>query len=649
MSLDPLADFDAEIIQFLQSVGVSPDLIQLSTPPEREYGERATNVAFRLARERGQAPRQIAEQIAGQFSANRYRFIARVEAAGAGFINVYLNYAAFIPHLVGAVREAGALYGHRPGSASQRVVVEHTSVNPNKEWHIGHVRNAVMGDVVARLLRLAGNEVQIQNYVDDTGLQAAAAVVGLRDFPEQQQPAEKYDHYVGRHYVKINAELGAEKELRARLDEIERGAAAEQEERRSIEARLENVERLKKAVMQTMHALEEGEYHATIERILNAQLETAYRLGAYYDLLAWESHIVQSHTFDEAMERLGESPKVYSATHGHYEGALVIEMRPATRGGEEPKSEVLIRRTGIPTYIAKDIAYHMWKFRLLPDRLCYVHYSTQPNGEELWSTALEGGSRPDDPPERIINVIAVNQSQAQDTVKEALRVAGFAHAADELVHLAYGLVSTREGKISGRKGTAVAGDNVINEAVRVAYERVKEKRSQDLADDEMQTIAEAVGVGALRYFMVQYNPLTDIVFDVGDVVSYDGNTGLYVQYALVRMFAILRKAQTEQGLTDQMIDEADAALLQHEQEKRLAHHLALFPAVVADASRTLSVNLVAEFAFDLATIFSQFYRDCPVLIAEPALRNARLLLVRTVRDVLSNVCNTLGVPVIERL
>ncbi|HZS93791.1 MAG TPA: DALR anticodon-binding domain-containing protein, partial [Chloroflexota bacterium] len=157
------------------------------------------------------------------------------------------------------------------------------------------------------------------------------------------------------------------------------------------------------------------------------------------------------------------------------------------------------------------------------------------------------------------------------------------------------------------------------------------------------------GVGAVRYFMVQYNPTRDIVFDVGDVVSYDGNTGLYIQYALVRMFAILRRARAEIGIEDEEIDQADTSLLQHEQERRLIFHLATYPQLVADASRTLAVNLVAEFAYELATTFSQFYRDCSVLSAEPALRAARLQLVRTTRDVLVNACNVLGVPVIERL
>jgi arginyl-tRNA synthetase len=314
---------------------------------------------------------------------------------------------------------------------------------------------------------------------------------------------------------------------------------------------------------------------------------------------------------------------------------------------------VLIRSSGLPTYVAKDIVYHMWKFQVVPDALRYVRYTVQPNGTVLASTALHGDTRDRPSPNRVINMIAVDQTAAQEAVKEGLRAAGFAAAAEKLVHLPYGLVSTTEGKLSGRKGTAASGDSVIDEAVGVALERVREKQSQEMNEDEMREIAEAVGVGSVRYFMVQYNPLRDIVFDVADVVSYDGNTALYVQYALVRMFAILRRAATapggHPGIEEEEIDAADSTLLGHEQERRLAFHLAQYPELLSAAARTLSVNLVAEYAFDLATIFNQFYRDCGVLNADPPLRAARLLLVRTVRDVLAGACGILGIPVIERL
>lgn len=652
MTSDPLADFDAEILRFLERAGVSPDLVQLSTPPEREFGERATNVAFRLAKERRRAPKQIAEEIAASFGPGEYRFIDRVEPAGAGFINIFLKYDTFVLHVIESVEAAGEMFGRRPGARCSRIVVEHTSVNPNKEWHVGHLRNAVLGDVVSRILRLAGNDVQVQNYIDDTGLQAAMSVVGLLDFPEPERPGEKFDHYAGRSYVKVASELAAEPALKKRLEELEANpepaAGGAPDELTRIRARLDNIKRLQARTMAVMHQLEQGEHRDVVRRILNAQLITAYHLDVFYNLLTWESNLVESHLFQDAMERISESPRVFTATEGRYAGAFVIQMGEAAEG-EEAKAEVLIRSNGLPTYVGKDIAYHMWKFHVIPDRLCYFPYQVQPNGETLWSTGLHGEKGGEEAPQRLINIIAVDQAQAQATVKEALRVAGFERDAEELFHLAYGLVMSPEGKLSGRKGTALSADQVIAEAIRVAHERVTEKRSQELDADEMARIAEAVGIGAVRYFMVRSNPLRDIIFDVADVVSYDGNTGLYIQYALVRMFAILRRAADDRGVSAQEIDGADTTLLAHEQERRLIYHLTLFPGVIADAARTLGVNLAAEYAFDLATIFNQFYRDCTVLDAEPGLRNARLRLVRAVRDVLIDACGVLGVPTIERL
>ncbi|GAC1446119.1 MAG: arginine--tRNA ligase [Chloroflexota bacterium] len=651
MSIDPLSEFDREILSFLEAAGVPPEAAQLSVPAEREFGERGTNAAFRLARERRQAPTHIADEIASTFRSEDHHFIAAVESAGRGFINFRLNYDRFIPHVIAAIREAGPLFGRRE-LAVERVVVEHTSVNPNKEWHIGHVRNAVLGDVVTRVLRLAGHTVQVQNYIDDTGLQAAQAVYALLAFPEEPIPGEKFDHLAGRAYVKIAAELGAARDLEARmltLQSSDTRSSVQESEMESARFRLENIGKLQRSVIATMHALEKGDHHDTLESIVNAQLLTAFRLGAYYDLLNWESHLVQSQTFERAMAALGTSPKVYRATEGRYAGATVIETGDDPTDGEERKCEVLIRSNGIPTYVGKDIAYHMWKFGVLPDRLRYVGYTLQPHGSELWSTALVGDEWQAPPPNWVINVIAVDQTQAQEAVKEGLRAGGFAEAADHLTHLGYGLVTTAEGRISGRKGTSVSGDSVINEAVRVALDRVREKRSQDLTDADMESIAESVGIGAIRYFMVAYNPLRDIVFDVKDVVSYDGNTGLYVQYALVRMHAILRRAQSDYSVDQSTIENADASLLQHDQEKRLIYHLVQYPELIATVSRTLAVNLLAEYAFDLATIFNGFYRDCGVLNARDDVRGARLLLVQTVRDVLVNVANLLGVPVIERL
>lgn len=643
---DPLQDFDREALDFLASSGVDADSVRLEVPKRPEHGERSVNV-FALAKQRGQNPATLASKIAGKFRPDQHRFIGGVQAVG-GFINFRLKYEQFVPHVVHTVTAASETYGHgnEPPAA---VVVEHSSVNPNKEWHIGHVRNAVLGDTVARILRLAGNEVEVQNYIDDTGLQAATSVFALRNFPEPQRPGEKYDHFVGRLYVKISHEFAEKAGLKRRVEQlVAAGRSEDDPEVAGAIARLENIQgRLEPGTVRVMHEIEAGKHNDVIDAVLQAQLETPFRLGIYYDLLNWESHLVQSHMFDAAMQLVERSPHSAHPTEGRYAGAFVIYTGGTTSEGEE-KAEVLIRKNGIPTYVGKDIAYHMWKLRLVPDRLRYVVYLQEPDGTVLWSTSLQGESRPETAPDRVINIIAVNQSQPQEAVKHGIRAAGFERDAEKLFHLAYGLVKTKEGMLSGRKGTAAAGDDVIQAAVDAALERIREKQSQDLSDAEMTEIAEAVGVGAVRYFMVQYNPLREIVFDVADVVSFDGNTGLYIQYALVRMFAILRKAE-EAGIAESEIGGADATLLQHEQERRLAFHLAKWPDTVATAARTLAVNLVAEWAHECATLFSQFYRDCGVLNAEQGLRESRLLMVRTVRDSLAHACGVLGVPVIERL
>lgn len=643
---DPLADFDAEILAFLEARGLDGTAVRLAVPKRPEHGERAANI-FAAARDRGRAPAELAAEIAAAFDPSSYSFIGAVEAV-AGFVNFRLQFERFVPHVLQSVNAAGTTFGRRHGPAL-RAIVEHSSVNPNKEWHIGHVRNAVLGDVVARVLRLAGHEVEVQNYIDDTGLQAATSVFALLNFPEPRDNGEKYDHYAGRLYVKISREFAEE----ARLKEQLAGAGDERDPARaSAAARLQNIQRrLQPGTVRVMHEIEAGDHVAIINDVVQAQLETPFRLGIWYDLLNWESHLVQSHLFGTAMDLLERSDCADRPDEGRYAGAFVIHTGGTTTEGDE-KAEVLIRSNGIPTYVGKDIAYHMWKLRLVPDPLSYIVFLQQPDGSLLWSTSLEGEYRPAERPDRVINIIAVNQSQPQEAVKLGLQAAGFEEEAGKLFHLAYGLVKTREGMLSGRKGTTAAADDVIQATVDAALERMKEKLAGEggapADDNELRATAEALGVGAVRYFMVQYNPLREIVFDLNDVVSFDGNTGLYLQYALARLHSILRKA-AEAGSTTDAVDAADASLLQHEQERRLAFHLAQWPDTVATAARTLAVNLVAEWAYDLATIFSQFYRDCRVLNAEPQLRDARLLLVRTVRDALTHACAVLGVPAIERL
>ncbi len=589
-------------------------------------GEASTNLAFLLSRERGAAPRQVAESLVEPFEPAQFRFIDRIEVAGAGFINFFLNYEEFLPFAVEAIEASSAEFGRPADLTRLRILIEHTAVNPNKEWHVGHLRNAVIGDVLVRAARLAGHDVEVQNYIDDTGRQVAEAIYALERYgASSASDCQKYDQYVGSYYVRVNAEL-AEASEGSRHQELDAG------------------------ITRTLHELESGAHRGQVERIVRAQLETAKRLGAEYDLLVWESDIVQARLLDEALESLKRSPRVYVPTEGEYLGALVIEVPPGS-GSEEESDEkllrVLVRSNGLPTYTGKDMAYMMWKFGLLKERLRRCIWDTGAPGP-VWTTCPDGDVFDPRPPDRVINVVGEHQALQQQTVLEGLAAAGFEDEARRAEHFSYGMVREKTGRIQGRRGSGASADEILDEALEVAVQRVNEKQS-DTEAAERRAVAEAIAVGAVRYLMVQYSPPKPIVFDMHDVVSFEGNTGLYIQYALVRMNAVLRRATKDLGLGSEDIRGGDLALLQSEPERRLVLKLARFPHAVESTLRTLGVNLVAEYAHELAAEFSQFYRDCPILSAPEELRLARLRLVTATRRVLTNVAGVIGIPVVDYL
>ncbi len=634
--IDPFYDFQREIHEFLRQEGVPLHLINVAPPPETGFGELAFP-AFPLAKEWRKSPRQIAEQIASAFEKDRFEYVERVEAAGAGFLNFYLRFETFTPHALQSIKSEGALFGRPADVPQERLLVEHTSVNPNKEWHVGHLRNAVLGDTLVKLAELAGHDVEVQNYIDDTGRQAAEAIYAVDRYEEIPQPNEKYDQFVGRLYVRINAELTGEPQAG--------GGSQKPAEARNLE--------IQQGIDAVLHAMEAGSYRRSIEAIVRAQLETAWRIGAKYNLLVWESDILRAHLLTEALETLKKSSRVSLPSDGEYKGALVIALTRESAGKQSPKDQdptlrVLVRSNGIPTYTGKDVAYMMWKFGLLKSELRECEWETNEDGTPLFTTCPDG--RPFAPrrADRVVNVVAEHQALQQQTVIQALEAAGYEAEAARAVHLSYGMVREREGRISGRKGSGASADDVIAQAVAVARERLEEKRV-DIPEEERAGIAEAIAVGALRYLMVQYSPIKPITFDIRDVVSFEGNTGLYLQYALVRVRAILRRAAEEGKNAGDLQPASQSQLLIHPSERALILQLSLLPRTVADALRTLGINLVAEYANGLASAFSQFYRDCPVLTAEGSLRDARLELVASTQTVLANAMDVIGIPLVERL
>jgi arginyl-tRNA synthetase len=645
MTADPFRDFELACTRLISAhVEVPPDAA-VSVPPRREFGDLSSNVAFLLAKPMRKAPRQIAQELQAAIDPSGEPLVDHLEVAGPGHLNFFLDQAAYAAHVLASVQRLGAAFGPTKTDEPLRVLVEHTSVNPNKEWHIGHARNCVLGDVVARMYRAAGHDVEVQNYIDDTGKQASDSIYAMQYFDATAPEDVKLDHYVGEQYVKLHAILGREDDARAELAALAEGDPAAE----ALMGELERIDSIKVGIVELMHDVEAGKYVGDVSRLLDAQLKTAWSLGVSYDLLSWEGDVVRSGLFDEAMTKIKASPYVYLAEEGKKAGCWVINMTDFWEGGKSDDDDVLekvlVRTNGLPTYEGKDIAYQMWKFGLLERDMRYRVYAEQPDGRTLYTTWREGEGRPDRKTDRVINVIDNRQSYAQAAVYTALRVTGHEKEYRNSLHMAYGVVYLRSGHMSGRKGIGISADEVIESTREEAYRRTLEKRSGELDEPQMRAIAEAVARSSVRYCMIQYNPLKEILFDIDQVLSLDGNTSSYLQYALVRTESLGRRA-AEAGIDMAALwsapGELDLSDLTDE-EIDLVKAVARYPVLFDRALENLAPHFVTDYAFELASLFTQFYHKCSVLKAEtPELVQRRLALTWAVNQVLSNVFDLLG-------
>ncbi|HEU5342324.1 arginine--tRNA ligase [Edaphobacter sp.] len=635
----------ARIQAILQAkYGVELTNLAVEQPPSVALGELALPVAFELAKRLRKAPRAIAGELAAELAASLPDGVTGVEVAGAGYLNVRLDRAA-------AARNIAADRHADIGGPGFRLV-EHTSINPNKAAHIGHLRNAILGDTFQRLLRRdsykSGFEVGVQNYIDNTGVQVADVVVGLV-------------HLEGKNLESTRArlaELAAKNEridfycwdLYARVSQWYTADAAQAAARKQIR-------------LDTLHALEAGG-NETAEMaelistaVLRRHLETMERLGIEYDFLPRESEILSLHFWDAARTLMIEKGVLYEETEGKNKGCWVMRRAgaDAEQGADGPDEDakVIVRSNGTVTYVGKDIAYHLWKFGLLPGKdFGYERFREYPSHTCWVSTA--DTSRHERPTfghaDAIYNVIDSRQNDPQTQVIQALRGMGFTEAADHYTHFSYEMValtprcaldmgyevSEEDRKrayieVSGRKGFGVKADDLLDKLIAAAKAEVDE-RHPELTDAERETIARQIGVGALRYFMLRFTRNTVIAFDFKDALSFEGETGPYVQYAIVRAANILRKA----GATEAEVVAAFAAIpgdalgaiLTSEEGSSLwetwllASKLSL---VIEQCLTTSEPAYLAKYAFQLAQQFNNFYHRHHVLHETDPTRKAFLL------------------------
>lgn len=628
MTVDTLREFEEQAIQLLVRYGIDRETIQLMRPPRREFGDLSTNVAFELAASTGDRPRSVAQRILDSTDTDDFDLISRAVVAGPGYLNFYLDYEVFGPRTLRAIGEARDHYGDLAPETQQAVLIEHTSVNPNKPWHIGHSRNAILGDTLGRMFRKAGYTVEIQNYIDDTGKQVADTVFALERFKTSSPAQAKFDHFAGELYVRLQQEL----------------ALAEAALTEAVQA----------AVPRLMHELEEGLHRPFVQRCVDAQLETAWRLGIFYDLLVWESDIVQARLLEEAMTRIESSDYVYVATDRPQEGCLIIRMADflGHSGGETQNhhiDRILIRSTGVPTYTAKDIAFQMWKFGLLQRDMKYALHRRQPNGRPLWTTHPTGEDQARPSIGAVVNVIGFEQEYPQTAVRAALKILGFEKQYENCHHLSYGHVWLPEGRMSGRKGLGESADEVLEATIAKALRVVREKRGQELTQGEMRNIAEAVGVGAFRFAMLRKKPAAQVLFHLSELVNFSGYTSLYLQYAYVRASSILDRAKEQASTVDEDRALSRLRLPEMEEERALILRLPLLPSELRRAVSQRNPSLICQYGYDLAQAFSQFYKTSPVLDAPDQLKPVRLRLVECTSIVLRIVMELLHVPVLSAM
>jgi len=668
--------FDVDLEQIVSEV-----------PPRTELGDLAFPVAFELAKQikkqtgEKRAPRTIAEAL--KSSLETLEEVARVEVAGAGYLNVFFDRAKLIAELANAPATPDTV-----ADDARKLMVEHTSINPNKAAHIGHVRNAVLGDSFVRILQAAGNRVEVQNYIDNTGVQVADVVVGFMHIEKMRLDDIKT----------LDRSLGADRsfdyycwDLYTRVGLFYRGGSVEGEP---------DPERLKLRT-EILHAIEAGnnpiadlaDYVAT--RNVEQILDTMERLGIRYDLLARESEILHLHFWERAFELMKERGVIQLSNEGRAKGCWVMPFESHTGTDEHESDKIIVRSNGTVTYTGKDIAYQLWKLGKLGLDFNYRPFRAHADGHATWVTTTEPGAeaQPEVPRPNfgggaiVYNVIDSRQSYPQEIVRKGVAAVVPELGEEASVHLSYEMVALSPAaceqlgielsdedrkrpyiEMSGRKGLGVKADDLINRLEADALEEVK-TRHPDLDEPDQRETAHAIAVGALRYFLLKFTRNTVIAFDFKEALSFEGETGPYCQYAAVRANSIFRKLDEHRVSTrsgsDGVSSSPIAADLIRDRNQDVSTVLegeagddiwsllmltARLEESNAQAAASAEPAFLAKYTFNLARAFNLFYHRHRIIAEENEVKRAVLIAVANyTRQQLTGALATLGIGVPKRM
>ena len=598
-------------------------------PAKTGFGDVSSNISFLLSKHLKKSPKDIATMLYEKYEKCISILVFKSEAHPSGYLNFHANWEKLNQLILSEsfLPEFGDVdIGH-----NTKIVVEHTSVNPNKALHIGHIRNIIIGDTVSRILQKANYKVNVLNYIDDSGLQVADIIVGFKHLGFNQDPPSgmKFDHYCGDEvYVKTTKKY----EEDSSLEEIRKNTLKEIEDENSETAKFADI---------------------ITRRVLKNQLETCWNLSVYYDCLNFESQIIRSGLWKSVFEKLKDLKLIEFETQGKNAQCWVI------RGVDGEEDKVIVRSNGTATYIAKDIPYAAWKLGLLDDPFGYEKYvNIQPDSKILWQTSLEKNHNDnslDFSGSKVITVIDSRQARLQKIITTLM--GKFKSVSDAYVHLGYESVTLssdtakslgletdgKQTQMSGRKGLYVNADSVYD----ILKEKTKEetlKRHPEMSEQEIENISHSVSIGTLRYEMIKQDLDKIISFDLTKSLSLEGDTAPYIQYTHARAARILEKSSRTPSI------EIDFSLLSEQSEINLIKNIGLFDLQVRDAAKNFSPKVIARYCHDLAVSFNSFYEHVKVLdIGNNELEDSRLCLVNSFKITIESTLSLLGIEAPDKM
>lgn len=625
-----------EAVKFsLKKLDIKNETFNLTEPTRDEFGDLSCNIAFLLTKELQKSPQAIASMVVEQYNQfhnetySNQSYISSVVAHESGYINFQANLALIGKEVISHILKNDV--SRMDIGKGKKVIIEHTSVNPNKALHVGHLRNVAIGDTMYRILRDTNYDVRVLNYVDDSGLQVADILVGFLFLKFPVTPPNrniKFDTYCGNEiYVKVNELYEKDPTLI--------------EKRKSL---------LKK--------LEEGDPQINLfaseitSKVLKDQLRTCWRMKARYDLLNFESHIIISKLWEKTFERMRNENIIIKETEGENAGCWVF-------GSDVEGTKIIVRSDGTATYIAKDIPYALLKVGTLEDQFKYQVFLKQWDNTTLWSSTtddLKDTNQPNFfPAEDSITVIDNRQTRLQKIIKEILNK--FESNSNRYMHLGYGpvLLSNRTAKdlgmesedqksvqMSGRKGVFVDADFVLDTLYRKAKEETI-KRNSEITGKDLERTSEEIAISAMRYSLIKNDLEKELKFDMIDSLSLDGNSGPYLQYAYARCCRLIEKSKTNSF-------SGDASILTDPIEYRLIKHLSKYAISIEDTINNMEPKLIALYAYELATMFNLFYEKLPILKESDAeISRARVSLVEAIRKILKIFISFVGITPLERM